>query len=57
MESVLIVSNNSKIFVKNKKTAPTVGSKISEERMGKSIFYLTIKKVNNAEKPSNITKA
>ena len=43
-------------LVKNKNIAPTVGNKISEERIGKFI-YLIIKKVNKAEKPKSITKA
>jgi len=43
-------------LVKNKNIAPIVGSKIKEDRIGKFI-YLTIKKVNKAEKPRSITKA
>ena len=34
-----------------------VGSKIKDESIGKFMIYLTIKKVNNAENPSNIMNA
>ena len=44
-------------LVKNKNNAPIIGNKINDERIGKFIDYLIIKKVNKAEKPKSITKA
>ena len=44
-------------FEKKINIAPNNGSKINDDKIGKSIIYLSIKKVNKAENPNNITNA
>ena len=43
-------------FVKKINSAPTAGNKISEDNIGKFIYF-NIKKVSNKDKPSSIIKA